>query len=622
MILSSTINWEGYTVGSKAQRLQVLRGEVGLRVPDFFVLPGEVMHEIETLDMAVALEQLQAERFAVRSAALDEDTNQTAHAGLFITKLNLTAGEVKSACNAVLADAIQKGVPAERFSLIVQVYLEPTIHGVVFSRDPRGRQGLLIEYVDAVGSVVAGEAVHRVRSLTGRAPSGTSFVYADMLFAIARRLEERFVCPQDIEWLVHDGCVQIVQSRDVTTISEARLNALRHIDGLLSQQKPFLFDQSNSIESISRPTPLMFSVLQWLYRAGGPVERAYAQLGLRYTATEQFTVLGNQLFIDKQAETRSLFPAMGHLARGQTEPGVERFRGLFTTIANIQRFKSLTPDISLENFSALEEFLSSSLCLKDVTAALTEFDTWYPQVFRINVLATLATGKTLPPVANDLFCFESNPLDISGHMLGNSLSLDDQSEFTAKALRIDGTDSPLQAWSKCREFGRWVTVKLVTHLRAVISALDREDVWWMTLDEVCVSQVHHETTLQRKQQWERFQVYDFPPVVASFLSEESHTSVGISAGVARGLLTQPALWSASGESQILLVDTLSPDLVKFLPHVAGVVSRTGGVLSHFAIMAREHKVPVVVMRESVNELMGEQVIIDGENGTVRKFVNE
>ena len=36
---------------------------------------------------------------------------------------------------------------------------------------------------------------------------------------MGRRIEATFGCPQDIEWAYADGAFQIVQSRDITTLS-------------------------------------------------------------------------------------------------------------------------------------------------------------------------------------------------------------------------------------------------------------------------------------------------------------------------------------------------------------------------------------------------------------------
>ena len=71
--------------------------------------------------------------------------------------------------------------------------------------------------------------------------------------------------------------------------------------------------------------------------------------------------------------------------------------------------------------------------------------------------------------------------------------------------------------------------------------------------------------------------------------------------------------------EVLVVRTLDPRLAPVLPKVAGVVSETGSVLSHLAILAREQGVPVVVgMPEACRRFpAGTMVAIDGGTGEVR-----
>jgi pyruvate,water dikinase len=57
--------------------------------------------------------------------------------------------------------------------------------------------------------------------------------------------------------------------------------------------------------------------------------------------------------------------------------------------------------------------------------------------------------------------------------------------------------------------------------------------------------------------------------------------------------------------------------------VKGIVSETGGLLSHLAIVAREHKIPVVVNSsvQKIAEMMGKVVEINGESGEITVSVD-
>jgi pyruvate,water dikinase len=70
--------------------------------------------------------------------------------------------------------------------------------------------------------------------------------------------------------------------------------------------------------------------------------------------------------------------------------------------------------------------------------------------------------------------------------------------------------------------------------------------------------------------------------------------------------------------QILVVATLDPDLATLLPRLGGLVSETGSVLSHLAIMAREYGVPAVVgVPDALTRFpAGSRVVVDGTTGEV------
>ncbi|MDQ4024333.1 MAG: PEP-utilizing enzyme, partial [Actinomycetota bacterium] len=77
------------------------------------------------------------------------------------------------------------------------------------------------------------------------------------------------------------------------------------------------------------------------------------------------------------------------------------------------------------------------------------------------------------------------------------------------------------------------------------------------------------------------------------------------------------------EGRVLVVATLDPDLATILPRLAGLVSETGSVLSHLAIMAREYGVPAVVgVPDAVARFpAGARISVDGTTGEV-KLVEE
>jgi pyruvate,water dikinase len=86
-------------------------------------------------------------------------------------------------------------------------------------------------------------------------------------------------------------------------------------------------------------------------------------------------------------------------------------------------------------------------------------------------------------------------------------------------------------------------------------------------------------------------------------------------GVGRVSHDPTALGSEGG---VLVVETLSPDLAAVLDGLAGLVSETGSMLSHLAILAREFRVPTVVGVANARQRFpeGTRVVVDGATGEV------
>jgi phosphohistidine swiveling domain-containing protein len=78
------------------------------------------------------------------------------------------------------------------------------------------------------------------------------------------------------------------------------------------------------------------------------------------------------------------------------------------------------------------------------------------------------------------------------------------------------------------------------------------------------------------------------------------------------------------EGAVLIVTNLDPSLASLLPGLSGLVAETGSVLSHLAILAREHGVPTVVDLPDARERYpdGTWVVVDGASGDVTTVESE
>ncbi|MCL5292960.1 MAG: PEP-utilizing enzyme [Actinobacteria bacterium] len=102
----------------------------------------------------------------------------------------------------------------------------------------------------------------------------------------------------------------------------------------------------------------------------------------------------------------------------------------------------------------------------------------------------------------------------------------------------------------------------------------------------------------------------------------------------RGIAASPGVFTGSvriimNESEfdklqpgdVLVCPITSPVWSVLFPSVGALVTDTGGILSHPAIIAREYRVPAVVATGNATSLLhdGQTVIVDGNNGVVRSL---
>jgi pyruvate,water dikinase len=70
---------------------------------------------------------------------------------------------------------------------------------------------------------------------------------------------------------------------------------------------------------------------------------------------------------------------------------------------------------------------------------------------------------------------------------------------------------------------------------------------------------------------------------------------------------------------VLVVETTAPPWTPLFATAVAVVSDTGGILSHCAVVAREYGIPAVVGTDSATSILvdGQSIEVDGDAGTVR-----
>jgi pyruvate, water dikinase len=202
---------------------------------------------------------------AVRSSAVGEDAAAASFAGQHTTRLNVRRPvQLADAVHAVWQSGRSAGAlayrrklgldDAPRMGVVVQQLVEPDVAGVLFTRNPvTGADERLIEAawglgeavvqglvipdryrVSRAGGVLERTAGHKPLAIRARADGSTATepVAPDLVEALclgdadlkalhrlARRCEESFEGPSDVEWALAAGSFHLLQRRRITRVA-------------------------------------------------------------------------------------------------------------------------------------------------------------------------------------------------------------------------------------------------------------------------------------------------------------------------------------------------------------------------------------------------------------------
>ncbi len=300
MIIQAHHTDQLHLLGGKASALANLAG-TGAKILAWFAVTDIGSHKGEILELANSLD---AEHFAVRSSALEEDGAEHSFAGqfdsfLYVEKDNLLE-KIEAVFSSHKSDHLETYVGSKNIATsgsnnvtaLVQKMITPDVSGVAFSADPVSgdRSKTVISALWGTGSaLVSGDAdadvwtlqegeiidktiankTHQhvackaseegVKRVNVAAEKQIIPCLTDkeirQVTDLADLCQEHFGCPQDIEWAFESGELYLLQSRPITTLkSEA------------SSADCIVWDNSNIAESYSGITsPLTFSFAKRIY---------------------------------------------------------------------------------------------------------------------------------------------------------------------------------------------------------------------------------------------------------------------------------------------------------------------------------------------------------------------
>ena len=227
-------------VGGKAAGLSRLLG-LGVSVPPGVVIPAPATTHMlapeNWCEIVEAWRALQAPVVIVRSSAVGEDSAEASFAGQLESIADVEhAHDLRQAVLKCLASRGSDRVRAYERSrghalgglgIIIQQQIAASMSGVMFTRDPEGRPGVLIEYCAGAGEALVAGRINPGRVLVDdevqREADAEGVVMSDetahALAAEGRRIAEALGAPQDIEWTIdRQGRIWFVQARPITAI--------------------------------------------------------------------------------------------------------------------------------------------------------------------------------------------------------------------------------------------------------------------------------------------------------------------------------------------------------------------------------------------------------------------
>ncbi|MFP5320294.1 MAG: PEP/pyruvate-binding domain-containing protein [Acidimicrobiia bacterium] len=625
-------------VGSKAANLAVAARH-GMRVVPGFAVPVDVVaaHPVEPPpEVAEAWLRLGGpdHPVVVRSSAPGEDLATSSMAGVFDSVIDVRGWDAfADAYRAVVASG--RGAP---MAVLVQRHVRPELGGVLFGADPvtgRSDRAVVVAVAggphELVSGAVAGrrtvlDRTGRVRDVDGDPAPVLRRTDRRRLLALARRARACFGGPQDIEWAIDGGRLLLLQSRPITAMGRVATGPLLG-PGPVAETFP---RPLTALEQDLWVPPLREAMAHVLALTGAASRR-------RLRRSPVVTVVDGQVVADLQllgadGARRSM------LARLDPRPPVRRLsvawrvgrlRGAVGALGRhvadkVDAALAAVPEPALLGDAELDRVLANvRAALRSVHGHEVLAGALLDDVGRTGAEAALdaiAAGRALGWSDEDLIARLPVALAVTVPSVGPRPPL-------PEVVRPDGTaGAPLALREELRLRARWlheldraVVREVGVRLAARQLLADPEDVAHLRLEQLRRALLDGTAPPRPVAPTApvavpaRFRLADDGTVVAEAVPGGS---TGVGAGGGRG--TGPVAHADPALGDVLVVRTLDPDLAPLLPRLAGLVAETGSPLSHLAILAREHGVPVVVGDAGARDRLvpGTVVVVDGRTGDV------
>ena len=594
-----------------------------------------------------------------RSSSVVEDMESSSMAGQFESVIGITGFDAFADAVAAVLDSRERAGAADHpIAVLVQPLIEPAYGGVMFGIDPvtgRTDRRVVSAVTGGPEQLVSGEVdgsryaldPSNAKVLDFAPNDGPKLATEDLrrLVDLSGRVASVYGGPQDVEWAIDtDGKLWLLQSRPVTTEIRGVPSGPIYGPGPVAETFPYPLTE---LESDLWVPPLREAVGEAVVLAGAATPADVA-------ASDVVVCVDGHVAIDLRLA--------GELKRKQTllhrlnpVPAARRLRGawrvgrLRAALPRLAEYLLDRTDADLEAVPALNELTSRQLVAllhrsRAILRALHAHeiligmltDTGGNRMTGASVaLRVLAEARQDGLDDTEILVRSPAVLALTGPQVAARPVLPEE----AMTLNIPTASS----CQRCSDNGilrealrlrvRWVQElsgraawKLGERLAASGVLPDAESIRHLTLDHVegivtkrsvvvpAVLEDHH---------------HDFgSPLPASFqlsdlgkpIRTQCDSEVGGGTGAGGGSGSGPVTYDVNDPptGSVLVTTTLSPGLGPLLPRLQGIVSETGSVLSHLAILAREARVPTVVGYTGATSDLPEGAVVhvDGETGQV------
>ena len=601
----------------------------------------------------------------VRSSAPGEDSAEASFAGLHESFVNVRGPadvlkHVRLVWASLWSDAallyrqeLGLDVRRSRMAVIVQAMVEGECSGVAFSRDPGGADRAVIEAVYGLNAGLVDGTIEPDRWTVDRslgriashteperghamiaAPSGIARMPLDeararraplaepeveSVYELALSAEKRFGAPQDVEWTRARDSMNVLQSRPITTLSNAAGDDKRPWYRSLTRSFENLKALRRRIEN--EVVPGMQREAAELARMD-PATLTDDELAAEVKRREEIYRHWREVYWDDCIPFAHGVRLFGQYYNDRVEP---RNPYEFMDLLGGAAILSVARNRALETLARMirdEPAVGRAIRRGDRAA--------FPAAFQKAVDSFLREHGDVPASADS---------GASAAFLGFLLEMADASRpgssvpgADAERLRRDFLASvPDTERAKAEEMldlarasHRWrdddnVYLDAVeAQWRRVADELRRRNLPFdgaggsSTEGTAEAGREHHPTDVIPE-------LASTPGVTASPRQLVGQPAgPGVATGRARVVTRQEELLGFK-RGEVLVCDALSPTMTFVIPLASGVVERRGGMLIHGAIIAREYGIPCVTGVPDAAELIrtGMRVTVDGYLGIVR-----